>query len=196
MGHKLLITFLIVFVVASILGAIMQGGGGVVSTVLADDISANATYIPAESTSLFANKDIIIIGNEKMLYSSKDSTGFNIQTRGYDSTTPTAHIAGRRIYTQESNVLNNALGFNLAVEVESGGMIAVIMLPITFFTTTLPHLITLNVNFLKIPELSIIAIFWMVAGIALLVVLAIQIAPIAVSLMTGLGRAFTGLIRR
>jgi hypothetical protein len=192
MSHRLLLTFLIMYVGCSILGAIMQGGGGIASTVLAEDISANATFIPAESTSLFADKDIITIGEEKILYTSLNTTGFNVYTRGYGDTTATAHSEDSRIYTQEAGVINNALGYNLAVEAETGGTYGVITIPIKFFTTTLPHLIMLNVNFLKIPELSIIAIFWMVSGIALLVVLAIQIAPIAVSLITGI----FGLIRR
>jgi len=192
MGHRLLVTFLLMFVGASILGAIMQGGGGIVSTTLASNITASTTYIPAASTSLFAGKDIITIGEEKVLYSSLNATGFNVQTRGYGGTTAAAHSEGARIYTQEAGVLNNALGFNLAVEAETGGTFGVITMPIKFFTTTLPHLVVLNVNFLKAPELSIIGICWMVGGIALLVILAIHIAPIAVSLISGV----FGLIRR
>jgi len=184
--HRLLTTFLIVFIGCTILGAIMQGGGGITSTVLADDITADVTYIPATSTSLFAGKDIITIGDEKILYTSLNATGFNVHTRGYGGTTAAAHSEGGRIYTQEASVLNNALGFNLAVEAETGGMFGLITIPIKFFTNTLPHLVILNVNFLKTPELSIIAIFWMAAGIALIVVLAIQIAPIAVNLITGI----------
>ena len=194
MGHRLLFVFLLIFVGTSTLGAIMQGGGGIVSTVLEDDITANATYIPATSTNLFAGKDIITIGNEDLLYSSKNATGFlvDIGYRGYGDTTAGTHSAGSRIYSQEAGVLNSALGFNIAVEAETGGYWGIITIPINFFTKTLPHLIMLNANFLKIPELSIIAIVWMVAGIALLVILSIHIAPIAVSLVTGI----FGLIRR
>lgn len=190
--HRLLVTFLLAFVGCSILAAIMSGGGGIVSTTLADDISADAMYAPAVSTSLFGNADIITIGDERLLYSSKNATGFILQTRGYSDTTAANHTAGRRIYTSEAGVLNEALGFNLAVQLETGGTWGVVMLPITFFTRTLPHLVVLNVGFLQTPELSIIAILWMVAGIALIVVLAIQIAPIAVALVTG----FLGWVRR
>jgi len=190
--HKLLLTFLLVFLGTSILGAIYQGGGGIVSTTLAENIISNTTYIPASDTSLFASKDIITIGNEQTLYSSKDSGGFNVQTRGYGDTTAAAHNAGSMIYTQEAGVINNALGFNVGVEVETGGTFGIVTMPIKFFTTTLPHLIVLNASFLKTPELSVIAIVWLVAGVALLVTLAIQIAPIAISIATGI----VGLIRR
>jgi len=190
--HKLLISFLIVFVGASILAAIMQGGGGIVSTVLAADISANTTTIPATSTNLFLSADVIRIGNEKIVYTSKNATAFFASTRGHSGSLAESHKAGARIYTVEAGVLNDAMGYNLGVSIETGGMWGLIMLPINFFTKTLPHLIKLNVNFLATPELAIIAIFWFCAGIALLVTLAIQIAPIAISAMSGL----FGLIRR
>ena len=190
--HKLLISFLIVFVGASLLAAIMQGGGGIVSTVLTADISANSTTIPVTSTNLFLSADVLRIGNEKIVYSSKNSTAFFASTRGHGDTLAASHKAGARIYSVEAGVLNDAMGYNLGVSIETGGMWGLVMLPINFFTKTLPHLIKLNVNFLATPELAIIAIFWFCAGIALLVTLAIQIAPIAISAMSGL----FGLIRR
>jgi len=191
-SNKLLMTFLFLFVGISILGAIMQGGGGIVSTVLADDISANATYVPATSTSLFANKDIIAIGGEKILYTSKNATGFTVQTRGYSGTTAAAHEAGRRIYTEQAGVLNEALGFNLQVELQSSGVWGVLTLLSLFFTDTLPHLIVLNANFLRTPELAIIGFFWFAFGIALLVTIAFAVAPIAIALVGGVA----GLFRR
>jgi len=193
MSHRLVLTAFGFFVLATILGAIMQGGGGIVSTVLAENITSNSTYIPATpDTNLFADKDIITIGDESVLYLSKNTTGFIANTRGYSDTTAAAHAAGSRIYSQEAGVINNALGFNIAVEAETGGTIGLIMLPIKFFTTTLPHVIMLNVNFLKIPELSIIGILWLVFGVILVVYLATIIAPIAISAVT----AITGFIRR
>ena len=181
------------FLLVTILGAIMQGGGGIVSAVLAENITANSTYIPVTpNTNLFASKDIVTIDNESILYSSKNSTGFIVNTRGYSDTTAAAHTAGARVYSQEASVINNALGFNIAVEVETGGTIGLIMLPVNFFTRTLPHLVMLNVRFLKIPELSIIGIIWLVFGVVLIVYLATIIAPIAISAAT----AIAGLIRR
>ena len=190
--HKLLISFLIVFVGSSLLAAIMQGGGGIVSTVLSEDIAADAMVIPVTSTNLFLSADVIRIGNEKIVYSSTNSTAFFATTRGHGDTMATVHRAGTRVYSVEAGVLNDAMGYNLGVSLETGGMWGLIMLPINFFTRTLPHLIKLNVNFLATPELAIIAIFWFCAGIALLVTLAIQIAPIAISAMSGL----FGLVRR
>jgi len=126
------------------------------------------------------------------MYSSKNATAFFIYERGYDDTTAEAFEAGRRVYSTEAGVLNDAMGYNLGVSIETGGMWGLMMLPINFFTQTVPHLVVLNANLFKIPELSIIAIFWYGAGIAFIVVLAIVIAPIAISALGGL----VGLIRR
>ena len=192
MGHKLLVTFLFVFIGCSILAAVMQGGGGIVSTVLTSNVTENTTSIPVVSTSLFTNQDIIRLGNEKILYSSKNTTCFFVHTRGYGDTTTEAFEAGRRVYSTEAGALNDALGFNVGVQIETGGTWGLINLPINFLIHTVPHLIVLNANLFKIPELSIIPIFWFGFGIALLVELAIRIAPIAISMFSGV----VGLIRR
>jgi len=192
MGHKLLFSFLAMFVGVSILGAIMEGGGGIVSTTLAADISENATFIPATSTALFADSDIITIDEEMILYTSLNSSGFHAHTRGYSDTRATAHKAGAKIYTQEASVINNALGFNVAVEIKTAGAFAIFTIPLKFFTHTLPHLIMLNVGFLDIPELNIIGIIWLVAGISLAILLAIQIGQVMVSVVGGIA----SLVRR
>ena len=192
MGHRLLLTALIVFIGTSLLASVMQGGGGIVSTILTEDVAANATVIPVYTTELFNNTDIVRIGNEKICYSSKNATAFTVYERGYDGTTAEAFEAGRRVYSTEAGALNDALGYNMGATIETGGTWGLIMLPINFFTQTVPHLIVLNANLFSTPELSFIAIFWFGAGIALLVILAIHIAPIAVSIATGI----FGLIRR
>lgn len=190
--HKLLTSFLLVFIGMSLLAGVIQGGGGIVSTTLTDDLGINATFIPAASTESFANADIIRIDTEKILYSSKNATGFNVYYRGYDGTDAAIHMDGARIYTQEAGVLNSALGFDVGVQVETSGTYGIIMLPIRFFTDTVPHMVKLNASFLTSPELAFIGIFWFGAGIALLVTLAIAVAPIAISAISGL----LGLLRR
>ena len=194
MGHRLLITALIVFIGCSILASILQGGGGIVSTVLAENIWSNSTTVTVDSTELFTNQDIIRIGDEKVLYSSKTDTTFTVgdQGRGYDDTTASDHEAGRQVYSTEAGVLNDAFGFNLGVSVETGGVWGIVMLPINFFIHTLPHLAVLNANLLVIPELAVIGIFWWGFGIALIVVAAKDLAPIAISIALGV----FGLVRR
>lgn len=192
MSHRLLLTALIVFIGTSILASVMQGGGGIVSTILTEDVSANSTVLPVYSTELFNSQDIVRLGNEKILYSSKNATAFFVYERGYDGTVAEAFETGRRVYSTEAGVLNDAMGYNLGVSIETGGMWGLVMLPINFFTHTLPHLAVLNANLFKEPALFIIPLMWYGFGIALIVYLAVLIAPIAISAFSGL----FGLIRR
>ena len=193
MTHRLLVTFLIVFIGCSFLAAIMQGSGGIVSTVLTEDVSANATVIPVSSTSLFNDQDVIRLGNEKILYSSTNATAFFVYERGYDDTMAEAFETGRRVYSTEAGVLNDAFGYNLGISIETGGAWGLLLIPINFFTKTLPHLVVLNANLFKEGSaLSIIPVFWYAAGIALLVVVAKDLAPIAINFVYG----FFGLFRR
>jgi hypothetical protein len=192
MTHRLLVTFGIVFAVCSFFAAIMQGGGGIVSTILTEDVSANATVLPVYSTELFNDQDIIRLGNEKILYSSTNATAFFVYERGYDDTVAEAFEAGRRVYSTEAGALNDAMGYNYGVSIETGGMWGLVMLPINFVIHTLPHWAVLNANLFKTPALSIIGILWYVAGIALIVMAARDLAPIAVAAFSGL----FGLIRR
>jgi len=194
MGHRLLLTALIIFIGTSILAAIVQGGGGIVYTQLTADVDEDDMVWYVSDTSLFNSQaDVVRCGNEKAMYSSKNATAFIIYERGYDGTAAQALEAGRHVYSTEAGILNDAFGYNLGVSIETSGAWGIVLVPINFFTNTLPHLIVLNANLFKEGgALSIIAIFWYAFGIALLVVLAIQIAPIAVAITTGL----FGLIRR
>lgn len=179
---RLLFAFLLVFVGTTFLGAIMAGGGGIISTSLSADIGANATFIPAASTATFANKDVLMIAEEKILYDEKNDSGFFVYARAYDDTIAINHTSGRIIYTEAGGILNAALGYSVGVELETSGSLGIIQLPIRFFDTTLPHLVVLNVNFLQDnPTLAIIGAFWLCAGIGLLIDLSIRIAPIAIA---------------
>jgi len=192
MTTRLLMAFLIVFVGTTFLGSILTGGGGIVSTTLSSDIASDADFIPASDTSTFSNKDVLMIREEKILYNSLNSTGFIVYERGCDDTIAVNHTAGTVIYSESGGILNAALGYNIGVELETSGSLAIIQLPIRFFTTTLPHLVVLNANFLRDkPALQIIGVFWLVAGIALLIDMSIRVAPIAIAA----ARAVIGFIR-
>ena len=192
MLFRLITGFSIVFIGCSILGAIFAGGGGMVSETLDSDVSANATFIPFD-TAYFANKDVLTIGSENILYESKNATGVTVTTRGYGDTDAAAHAAGQTVYTEQSGVINNALDFDVGLEMETGGAFwGLIQIAIQFFTRTLPHYIVLNVRFLSEGALRYVGIFWLAAGMGLLVCLAVQLAPIAVSLVSGL----FGFLRR
>lgn len=172
---KLIAFFMFLFVGCTILSAIMEGGGGVVSTQLTSTIDSDDTTLSVTSTADFEDDGNVMIGSEKIAYTSKTSTTFAGCTRGEDETTARAHASGAMVYTEEASIVNNAMGFDVAATADSMGWWAVVTLPLKFMTTTLPNIIVMNYSFLT-GELGIIGWFFFAMGIGLVITIALQLA--------------------
>ena len=175
---KLVTFFAFLFVVASILTGIMEGGGGIAATELSADVDDTETTIPVVSTTNFLATDFVIIGDERILYTSDNATAFIGCTRGYDGTDAVAHSSGDNVYTADASVINNGLGFNIGATQASVGTLAVIMIPWNFFTITLPRLIMWNWAFLQ-GELAILAYFFFAVSIGFVGSLALVMLQVA-----------------
>jgi len=173
------IFFLFLFLGATILSSVMEGGGGIVAVELAAAIDDDDVVIEVASTSGFLDTDYIIIGNEKILYTWKDSTDFGRVadpcTRGYDGTEATGHAIGDLVYTADASAINNALGFNIAATADSMGLWSTLTIPFFFFTKTVPRIVMMNFSFLS-GELAIVGWFFFTAGIGFVITLAMHLA--------------------
>jgi len=175
---KLVSFFAFMFIGAAILTGIMEGGGGIATTALANDIDDTITTLHVQSTTMFLPADFVIIGEERILYTSDNATAFIGCTRGHSGTTAVAHSAGDHVYTAETSVVNNALGFNIAATTATVGVFSVLLIPVYFFTRTLPQLILWNWSFLD-GELAILAYFFFAISIGFVVSLAIAMLQVA-----------------
>ncbi len=176
--HKLLMFFGLALLITGILSGIMSGGGGVVATELTSSVNATASVLPVESTTDYLGSDVVTLGAEQVYYGSKNSTAFLSCTRGYNDSTAASHLAGAMVYTATSSALNNIFGFNIVTMTETAGLLSIVVIPVTFFTVTVPHLIKLNINFLT-GDLAIISYVFFIAGGMFAVLLAMQLATIA-----------------
>ena len=172
---KLITFFLFLFTGATMLSAIMEGGGGVLAIELETTIDADATTVEVASTTDFLSSDYIIIGNEKIRYTNTTATDFTGCTRGYDDTTATSHVAGTMVYSPEGSAVEGALGFNVAATTDSMGLWSVITIPFFFLTRTLPNIIQMNFSFLS-GDLAIIGWFFFAAGTGLVITIALALA--------------------
>lgn len=172
--YKLTAFFLTVFILSALLGAVMEGGGGIASTQLNGGITAAAVEIIVDSTDGFLSADYIIIGGEEILYTAKTSTKFQNCTRGYNGTTAAVHADNVMVYTSDSSAINTALGFSVDATRDAYGAASVIAIPINFFTKTVPNIVLLNVSFLT-GDLAILGLFFMGSGIAFIITLALAI---------------------
>jgi len=172
---KLITFFLFMFIGCTILSAIMEGGGGIVAAELHTAVDDADTTLVLDSTTQFETADYVIIGSEKISYTGKTATDLTGCTRGYQSTDAVAHAAGSMVYTPEANLVENALGFNIATTTDSMGAWAVVTIPYKFLTRTLPNVVSMNYSFLT-GYLGIIGWFIIAIGASLVIVIAISLA--------------------
>ena len=134
-GYFLLNLFFILF------NAAMAGGGGIASTPLTNPVTTSSTVITVGSTNGFLSSDVIVIDSEYIFYSATTPTTFTGLIRGYNSSKPSAHNVGKYVYTQEINMLNETLGFNVAATQSTSGPFTVIALGFTFIGRSLINLV-------------------------------------------------------
>ena len=144
--NKLIVAFVILFFINVIVGSIMEGGGDITDTRLLTAMTSSTTgVINVKHTGGFLHADYVVIENEKIRYIKKTATSFTIPAtggRGYDGTTQAAHAVGSMIYSPQANVLNSALGFNVASTSSTVGGIDVMFMLKDFFFVTIPKLVT------------------------------------------------------
>lgn len=171
---KLVTFFLFMFVGMSILSSVMEGGGGMNSTILTDNCTSTDTTITVQNTNGFLDADYLIIEEETILYSGKTDTTFTGLSRGQDGTDAESHGLNEPVYTLDTSTLNHALGYNIAATTDTMGVWAVVTIPYNFLTKTIPKLVVLNWSFMT-GDLQIIGFFWFAFGGGFIITLAILV---------------------
>ncbi len=146
---KLIMSVMVGLVILSVLSAFMDGGG-YATTVLTRDMAIDDVHCDVISTTGFlATPDIIWIEDEKILYTTTNATAFLGLTRGYEETDNATHVYQHKVFTESTNALNTALGFNAGAIAATQGMAALVIIPLRFFTVTLPKIVFWNYSFLQ-----------------------------------------------
>jgi len=174
--NKLIVSFMLFFLLGTILSGIAEGGGGIATTKLVSDHSAVVTTLTVSNTEGFLKSNYVLMGNEKVRYTNKTATTFTGCTRGYDGTEAVAHSANDRVYSPDSGVLNSALGFNIAATGATIGVIGVPMVAFSFVSITLPRIILWNYSWLKEGWLAYLRIVLQFISVGFLVYMCYQIA--------------------
>lgn len=168
-----------VYVMLTIFGGFISGSGGMNSTILTASMTDVATSCTVQSTGGFLDADTITIGGEEMTYTSKDLTHFYGLTRP-DATahgTTTSNGAPMIVYNQQTSLISAALGFNVSSVSSNAGAMSIFIIPVRFFTTTLPNLVNgSNITQFFPSELAFIGYIW--AGLTVGITLSIGISLI------------------
>jgi len=168
MGKAFLFIFLC-FMLMSIASGIMAGENTYMAVAMTSNVTATSTEIPA-NTSGFPDSAKIQIDEEVIKYTSIDANSFNGLSRGYENTLAVSHYSGAMVYQEEAGMANSILGFDIAKAASS--FTGIVVIPFSFLFTTIPHLISINWNFLS-GDWAIIGILWYLLLGAMIVSLAI-----------------------
>jgi len=145
---KLIASYMLLFLIFAYFSSIAEGGGGIVTTTLNEDLTATDTTITVISTEGFLEAASFIVGDEEIAYTATAATEFQNCSRGHRGTDAEAHDDGRLVYSQTTGVLNRALGFNVMSTGEDFGTLAVVGIAFNFFAKSIGYLVTFNFGIL------------------------------------------------
>ena len=174
------IAFMIfVWMIVSIAGGVAEGSVTTSTTALTADISDVAVIITVANTDNFPDTGFVTVLDEKIGYASKTATTFrgNLAQpliRGAQDTEAIAHVTGELVRSPESSMLNQSIGYKLAVLSDSSGMLAFVTIPFAFLSLLATFLI-LPLSFLG-TDLQILTYIWGALSIAIIVAIGIALA--------------------
>lgn len=167
------------FVIVCIAGSVMAGQIDFARTRLTVAVTATDTSIPVVSTEGFPDVAILVLGGERIGYSSTTATTFDgslaqPMLRGTQDTEAVAHLEGRQVTTIPGAMMNTAASYHIAVMADAAGLQAFIAKPLAFFQL-IGSFLFLPLSFLG-TDLQILTILWAVIGIGMTVSLFISLA--------------------
>lgn len=125
MSTNLFMFFVFTFVSLTITSAIVEGHTGLETTRLTTAISETSTTINVETTEPFANRGQLMIGDETICYSDKNTLQFTGVIRGEDCrrhSTAQAFPIGQQVMVEGTGVINQLVGFDLLSAFGEGGI--------------------------------------------------------------------------
>ena len=169
---------LFVWLIVSIGGGVVQGSMSVATTTLTVAIDEDDAVLTVTSTEGFADTGFVVVLNERIGYSETSATTFEGNTarplvRGSNDTEAVAHAVGERVRTIESSMMNQSLGYNLAVMSDASGLLAFVTIPFAFIML-LGSFLVLPLGFLG-TDLEILTYIWGVLSIGILISLGIAL---------------------
>lgn len=167
-----------VWMIVCIAGGVLQGSMVFATTTLTSAISDTDTTIPVASTEGFTKTGFVTIGDERIGHASKTDTTFvggvvNPLLRGAGGTTAVAHSAGERVRTVESSMLNQSVGYKMAIITDASGILAFVTIPLALLSL-LGSFFTLPLNFFG-TDLEILAYLWTVLTIGILIAVGVAL---------------------
>jgi len=125
MSTNLFMFFVFTFVSLTVLSAIVDGHTGLETTELTAGITKTSTTVNVKTTDPFSSHGQLMIGDETICYTGKNSSQFTGVTRGEDCrrhSEAQAFPAGQIVMVEGTGVVNQLIGFDLLSAFGEGGI--------------------------------------------------------------------------
>ena len=172
-----------IFLIVCIAGSVMAGYVDMANTRVTTAVAIGDLHIHVNSTAGFPTSGIIEIGSERIAYAHKTGTVFegggfvgitNPLIRGTNNTEAATHATGAQVRTPAGGMFNQEMQYSVAVLADSAGLQAFIAKP-TAALRLLTSFFFLPLKFFG-TDLQILAIFWAVFGIGMIISFFISMA--------------------
>ena len=170
---KAFLFILTVFFFASIGAGVLAGENTFLATYLTSSVTATSSTLPGNATN-WPTAGNIQLDQEIILYGATDGTGFKTLTRGAEGTKAVAHASGAVLYQEEAGMANSVMGFDVVSVAQNTSVFSVVLIPLFVITVTIPHLASVNWNFLQ-GQWAIVGIFWYMLLASLVISFAIAL---------------------
>jgi len=176
---KFTMFMMMVWVIVCIAGSVAQGHIDFARTSLTVAIDDDDATITVKSTEGFPEPGIIVIGEERIAYSSLTDTTFKGSitrplVRGAEGTTAIAHEIGDHVATIQGSMMNSSADYSIAVLSDTSGLQWFVSAPIAV-VALLGSFLFLPLQFLG-TDLQLLTIIWAVFGVGGLIALTIALA--------------------
>ncbi len=116
---------LFIYIGAMLWSMTMESQSFIGATALTSAVSASAGTLLVGDTGSFPSSGVRgFIGKEEFSWSGKTATSFTGVTRGINSSNPTVHASGIRVYNETSGLVNLGIDFNVIEFSEGNSWIA------------------------------------------------------------------------
>lgn len=157
----------------------MTGSVDLTSTVLTQTLSDSGDVVTVAGTEGFPAPGVIVIGAERIWYSSTDTTHFTGNfarplVRGADGTDNVTHLAGSGVRTPTTSILNNALDYDIALLTDTSGIMAFVVMPLALLDL-LKSFIFLPIGFLG-TDLQFLTVIWAIVVLGVIVAIIVAMS--------------------
>lgn len=163
------------YIVITILTSALNGAGGLNTTYLTSTANSGDITLKVASTAGFLSADYIVVGGDKITYTGKDNDGVTFTGLSLAK----SYSSGTKVYSPNTSLLNNALGYNVGAVSSTVGLFSVVVIPIKFITQTLPNLVSGNLMPGLDGTLAVFGYIWLALTIGILMSIGIAMLWVA-----------------